>query len=178
MTVIAVKHRGKGIFDLAAGTQVTVGRRYKELTVEKSERGIKTNGKIFEYEGFILACAGKMAHAFLLQKYLKKEQPIMTNEDLIDWLVGFRKYLKKKTDKTYESIEIDIVIIGEGKCFFINEYVCPKQITEHYALGSGWAFALGALDKGATVKEAVQIASKHDLFCSGEITTSTNKKQK
>jgi len=38
-----------------------------------------------------------------------------------------------------------------------------------YAIGSGMDFAIGAMDMGASAKEAVQVASKRDIYTGGKI---------
>lgn len=44
------------------------------------------------------------------------------------------------------------------------------EITEdYYALGSGGQIALGALDSGASLSDAIQIAINRNAYCGGEI---------
>ena len=38
-----------------------------------------------------------------------------------------------------------------------------------YVIGSGWKFALGALESGASAKKAVEVASKYDPATGGDV---------
>jgi ATP-dependent protease HslVU (ClpYQ) peptidase subunit len=48
---------------------------------------------------------------------------------------------------------------------YIRELVCHT----FYAIGSGGDFAMGAMAAGASAKEAVKIAIKHDIYSGGRI---------
>lgn len=67
-------------------------------------------------------------------------------------------------------------LIVDGKAVYYGG-VCEETFwkmklttTTPYAIGSGGAYAIGAMDAGATAKEAVKVASR-DVFTGGRIRT-------
>lgn len=54
---------------------------------------------------------------------------------------------------------------------YYEDGVWRVEREKFYALGSGSAFALGAMDHGATAAEAVKIASKRDVSSGGKVRT-------
>lgn len=50
-------------------------------------------------------------------------------------------------------------------------YENPMRPEKYYALGSGYTYALAAMDFGKTAKEAIKYASTRDLYTGGKIRT-------
>lgn len=64
------------------------------------------------------------------------------------------------------------VMIENGKAYdvFKEKGVFKQAIIDYnYAMGSGWKFAVAAMDHGKTAKEAVQYAAKRDIYTGGRI---------
>lgn len=58
-----------------------------------------------------------------------------------------------------------LILTEKGDIFAFDDYGMWLRMDQPYAaIGSGAAFALGAMANGATPKEAVRIAMKHDAF--------------
>jgi len=68
-----------------------------------------------------------------------------------------------------------VVIDGTNTVQSYEETANPLELPTPYAIGSGRDVALGALDAGASPKEAVAIAIKRDVFTGGRIRTVTVK---
>lgn len=67
-----------------------------------------------------------------------------------------------------------ILVKNNNKGFFVdNDKGVLVPISPPYAIGSGGDFAKGAMDFGATAKEAVQIAKRNDPLTGGRIYTLT-----
>lgn len=61
-----------------------------------------------------------------------------------------------------------VVLTSHGE-IFTYESIYPMIITDpHYAIGSGAAIALAAMDCGHTPEEAIKIASKRDAYTGSE----------
>lgn len=60
---------------------------------------------------------------------------------------------------------LGLVLTAKGQIFMFDDYTKWLAVNEPYhAIGSGSDYALGAMALGATTKEAVKIASKHDSY--------------
>lgn len=139
MTTIAYKD---GI--VAADTQETFG-----------DRKIKSAGKIFRVpsgpnKGHVLCLTGA---SFVGQKLVEwytdpkgKEPPIVAADPDDD-----------------EALVEFLVITPDRRLFLFNETcaLVPFE-ADHYAVGSGGDYAIGAMDAGKSAIEAVKIACRHD----------------
>jgi len=70
------------------------------------------------------------------------------------------------------ELECFCLMIHKGKGYRItqegNRYL-TSELTYCDAIGSGWQFAMAAMDFGKSAKEAVQYASKRDIYTGGKI---------
>ena len=65
-----------------------------------------------------------------------------------------------------------IEVCGDGKIYcYDSTLVRLLHNPDYYAEGSGSSFALGAMAYGATAREAVKAAIKHDVYSGGRIQT-------
>lgn len=58
----------------------------------------------------------------------------------------------------------------DGKVEYINQACEPVVIDLPCAVGSGGAFAIGAMEAGFSPEEAVEVACKRDTYSGGKIT--------
>lgn len=98
-------------------------------------------------------------------------------EDLVavmDWLeTGGDEATKKNFGIAGRDVDVDVLCVDKkGKVTFYGHKLYPIEITSlFYVLGSGKELALGALEMGASAKEAVQIAAKYDTNSGGSVRT-------
>lgn len=82
----------------------------------------------------------------------------------LDVLNCFDEDWDGKIPKKYKQCEF-LVLTQDGKLFTFNSPLRWIEVKQpFYAIGSGSHIALGAMQAGATAVEAVQAASKHDLY--------------
>lgn len=62
-----------------------------------------------------------------------------------------------------------LVISSDGMTLFSSVMPYPTEIIPPFAMGSGERYAYGAMDSGASPKEAVLAAAKRDPYTGGEI---------
>lgn len=65
-----------------------------------------------------------------------------------------------------------VLVQTDGRVQYLDEELAPTYILDDYiTLGSGGAYARGALDAGATTAHAVEIASRYDSCTGGGVQT-------
>lgn len=67
-----------------------------------------------------------------------------------------------------EDEEFSCILLNTKlKIFTVDRYFCFEEVDEDYfAIGSGSDIALGAMDAGATAKQALKIVCKRDIYTS------------
>ena len=61
---------------------------------------------------------------------------------------------------------VRLVVVENGKVFYYEQEPEPQFIEDRFfAWGSGRDFAMGALAMGATAEQAVEIASRYNIYC-------------
>lgn len=108
------------------------------------EKKIKVNGVLFIFSG-IFGDIEQMVHLYFSKEYVK---PLGCNAIV------------------YDSDGLKLIGTDEEQYF---ENTIP--FNEYSALGSGSPYAYGAMDAGATAKQAVQIAAQRDVYTGGKIRT-------
>lgn len=88
-----------------------------------------------------------------------------------DWAMsGFPKIRKWPKEAEIEAIHIRL----DGTVWLIHHDLDPDKLEEeYYAIGSGGAYALGAMAKGATAVQAAKIAARFDSGTSEPIESET-----
>lgn len=77
---------------------------------------------------------------------------------IIEWLSTG----KKKKDKPTIKGDNDVLQIDGKTMILWDKHLVPIIVTQEvYTMGSGGAYAMGALSFGATFEEAMEIAAKH-----------------
>jgi ATP-dependent protease HslVU (ClpYQ) peptidase subunit len=168
MTVIACKV-SKGFIEIASDSQTTWGQN-KYPTRDKSDKHISANGKVFSVNGITVGCAGNCAHIGLFQNFCKTHSPKeMSSDSIIDWIIEFKDWVNDKTKIAFDEISLHGIIVKDGKAFTFFDHLESYEIKDFFAVGSGMFLAIGAMDSGADVTQAVKTAMKYDLFCGGTV---------
>jgi 20S proteasome alpha/beta subunit len=64
------------------------------------------------------------------------------------------------------------LVLSKNGLFWYDKWCRPnKVLDEFYAIGSGGAYAMGAMGMGATAEEAVRQAARWDCYTGGDIVT-------
>lgn len=140
MTTIAIDLRTMVI---AADTQNTdsAGTAYRCNKIERLK-----DGRFFLGSGHLLSI-GK-ARRWAEKKFAERYRP--------EWGEQFHERV--------DEFDFSCIVIGlDGTVILIDNELEPQHVTDEYlAIGSGAAYAVGAMDAGATVEEAVKIACRRD----------------
>lgn len=169
MTCIAVKIKEKHI-EIAGDSQATWGRN-KYPNPSYADKTLKAEGKIFQTNGMTIGCAGSVAHIGLLQIYCKTHKPKeMDRDSIIDWFIEFRDWVNIRAKIPATDISIHAILINDGRAFAFYDFMEVSEIKDFEAVGSGMFLAIGAMELGADVEKAIEVAIKYDLFCGGDIT--------
>lgn len=147
MTTIAYKD---GV--IAADSQLTIGD-VKLLSDDK----IKILNK-----DTIFAAAGDVTAIIQAEKYFA----------LPDWEEKFDarpNLLEKDKDGEYEWT-IDAILISKGRVFVVDRFLVPEPVRHPFiACGTGWKFALAAMQFGLSAPDAVKFASEFDINTNNRI---------
>lgn len=98
--------------------------------------------------------------------------PVNLFKPLIDWYIGgclLADIPKIPDDHHHHLFVFDHDI--EEPAWYANVQRCPypDSLSFPAAIGSGRKYALGAIEAGASLEEAVRVASKWDVYTGGEI---------
>ena len=107
--------------------------------------------KMFKIRGSIFGVCGNLEHAMQFIAWRRKpgDKPILI-------------------DSNFEALELT----AKGEILWWGSGLTAVPIEdEFYAVGTGAAYATGALEMGAKPVEAIQIAAKHDPSTSPEVQT-------
>ena len=104
--------------------------------------------KIHQIDGKLVGCCGTSTHA----------------RKFIEWMTHGTAFnlAYDKEEHTFEALVMD-----GGFLFYFDNELVPLTVDEpYYAIGSGAAYAIGAMDAGASPQRAVELALARDE-CSG-----------
>ena len=124
---------------------------YGDLQYTNGSYKFKGNGKVFKFKAHPLICESDYIAGFA-----------GSANDLID----VKHFFEDPESKPPRARELyGLVLTMEGKMYRFDNYKRWFELNEPYsAIGSGRDFAMGAMALGASPKEAIKIASKHDVF--------------
>ena len=165
MTVIAAKFsEDKKKIVIGSDSQTTRGGQ--KFTPEDSTQ---VKSKVLKLDNnYAIACAGLVSEISLFQRYCKRTKPKDATEDAIfDFMVDFKDWITNKNNKF--EFTSTYIIAYKGKLFNV---IYGYQVHEHldYATGgSGQQCVNVAFALNQDVKTGIEMAIKHDLYCSGEI---------
>lgn len=107
--------------------------------------------KIFSVNGKLVGFSGHVTHALKFIEWLKHGTPMNLAYD--------------KEDNTF-----DVLVMDGGFLYYYDKELTPITVNDPiYAIGSGAAYAIGAIDAGASPKRAVEIAVSRDDQSEGPI---------
>ena len=120
------------------------------ITSEKKEN--ISNPKIRKIKGMLVAGCGNLSSLLDFFTNLKNSSSLKEAVEISNWK------------------EIQVIVISNNKCYVIDDD-CSEflQVKGCYAIGSGGDFAKGAMDAGATARQAVRIAANNDPKTGGRI---------
>jgi ATP-dependent protease HslVU (ClpYQ) peptidase subunit len=165
MTTIAIKEDVDG-WSFAWDRQVTAGNRKEFYTLDKVFRNRWTFG---------VAGSVRAANVLNTMSIPARKAALSTFQYVVTVLVP--AISDKLADEN--ALEVDngeanasfsVLVEVDGDAFFIGGDFAVLPIIDYGAVGSGGDFALGALESGASLKKAVKIAAKLDLYSGYEIT--------
>lgn len=162
MTTIIAVQDVHGVH-FGADSLVTAGRKYNDPRMVKiSERG-----------AFLIAGSGESAACDIAQHIWEPPKILATDKkDLYHFIIAkvvpsLRESFKAQDYKweSSEETKFAFLIAVAGEVFEISEdWAVSLTSTGFYGIGSGSSLAIGALEAGATIEEALKIASKHDPY--------------
>ena len=135
---------------LAADSQATtddgVRTRYEKL--------VRLRSVVSPIRGeVLLACAGDVYPALLFRDWLETGAGPGLHDRGVDRLEDF-----------------EALIVHKSGLYTANRLCRIDRVLETFwAIGSGRAIALGAMERGATARQAVQAAAKWDAYTSGPV---------
>ena len=162
-TIVAVQYSDKVVF--GADSLVTSNRKYTHPKMTKiNQRG-----------AFIIAGAGESAACDIAQHLWKPPTPTASDKkDLYHFIISkvipsLKECFKENDYKWDKETEGDynfafLIAVG-GEVFDIaDDFAVTLSSSGFYGVGSGSSLAIGALEAGATLEKALEIASKHDPY--------------
>jgi ATP-dependent protease HslVU (ClpYQ) peptidase subunit len=164
-TILGIEH--KNGFVVAADSQTTDRERpFYHPDIKK----------IIEVGNYVIAGAGQSS---LIDIYQGGYSPVEMTEGFTGNIYQFitskfipelrqlhvdSGYVAKKTN------DFEFIVGYKNKLFYIaSDYSVLKSKDGFYAVGSGYAYGLGALATGINIKQAIKIASRFDVNTGGAI---------
>lgn len=89
----------------------------------------------------------------------------------MDWMESGGKLEDRKNYGLDKECDMECVAVDKkGRVFQYGSKCYPYTYKSQFlALGSGWAFAMGAMALGASASEAVKVAAKFDVATGGSV---------
>lgn len=90
----------------------------------------------------------------------------------IDWFASRENSLQERLSKLHGDDSFDVIIWDGKKLMCADAFMRLTECTEdYYAIGSGAAHAITAMDCGKSARQAVQMAMKRDINTGGRVVT-------
>lgn len=110
-----------------------------------SDNGLKSiTQKIFKINGCCIGFAGSYSEGLLFCEWYRD---------------------RRKRKPVLEDIEI-MVLTPKGVVFYDESLIAMRSENKFNAIGTGRDYAIGAYSAGASTRETVEIACKHDIYSS------------
>ncbi len=165
MTTIAIKEDDSG-WSFAWDRQVTRGSGKEFYTLDKVFRN-----------RWVFGVAGSVRIANIIQTMNIPARKTTQSAFLYMVTTLVPALSKKLSDEQAMEVEngeanagFRLLIDVDGSAFEVGPDFAILPIVGHAAIGSGGDFASGALESGSSLKRAVKIAAKLDLYSGYEIT--------
>ena len=138
--------------------------------------------KIFANNGAIYGVAGVALLANEL-RYADLPAPPEDTDDTDRWMTreltpALRAVIDQIPMKGNDEgdFELQIIVIANGRAYEIGGNTgWIRNTAGVYFIGSGGAYAAGAISAGASLQEALDIAAKHDPYTGYKITATTDR---
>ena len=108
--------------------------------------------KLYRRKGLIVGIAGNVSQAMVF----------------VDWLFDNRE---RKPGIEVEDDWSALVLSADGLMHWDISLRPTPIVDAFYAIGSGASLAMGAMEMGASARQAVRVACKRDPYCSGPVVT-------
>lgn len=165
-TIVALQGKNRVLF--GADSQVTSGsgriQRHKQMT------------KINQTGNYLIAGSGECAPCDIAQHIWKPPVPRGAEVNdiyrfmiakVVPSLKACFKEQEYKWDKDDDETKFHFLIALKGQVFELaDDMSISLDANGFYGVGSGSHFAIGALEAGATITEALKIAAKNDAYTS------------
>lgn len=169
-TIIGVQYLDRSV--LLADNQITdaSGKKYSHPDVVK----------VSQVGNFLVAGSGEVSpcdiiqHAWTPPRITAKDKSDLYHYMIATVMPSIRECLKKngynfdENNHENEGTRFNLLISIHGELFEIDDQLgITRSGDGKYAVGSGAAYALGALAVGASIQEAMDVAARLTAFTSG-----------
>lgn len=164
MTTIVAVENDKGVL-FASDSRITTGWQVNDGWVDKIVR----NGEItFAAAGF-LRTIQILAYAKLVVPPVTDDPKAIDRYVALELIPAITSAFKDSAAET--ALQYSVLLVSvRGRVYCVNgDGSYARNKNGFYAVGSGSEYALGALEAGATAKQAVKIASKYDTFTNKDV---------
>lgn len=166
MTTIVMVEKPDRV-DIAWDSKVSSGYSHEELEQEK----------VFEASGITYGVAGAVRVANILEGLDVKPPQGVEGKGVDAWvsrvLIPRMQNACRATDPEGQFyVHANILAVVNKRVYSIgDDFSRVRNTSGIYAIGSGSVYAKGALEAGASVKKAVQVASNNDVYTGHGIKT-------
>lgn len=132
--------------------------------------------KITERNGYFIGVAGDVALCNIINHIWSPPKPTLKDKDLYKFVVTKVVPSLKAlvTPDKKDDMSFNVLLMVKGRLFEIDEdFATTVRKDGIYGIGSGGDYAMGALDTGASLEDAILTASKFDPKTGGLIRTFT-----
>lgn len=128
--------------------------------------------KVIKGQDFLVGLCGSATLITFLHMF-SKNHPIGDGEEaaVIDWIVEFLEFIKKKTGSWHNTKNSDQLIIAHKSGLYTIENWAPIKVKDWHAIGSGFEYAESAFYLGHNTEKAVEVANNFCFGCGGDIET-------
>ena len=169
MTTVAVKAVTEG-WEWAWDSQVTFGNMRQPLTGGNSFSKVftveTTTGQVIKFGG---AGSLRLLNAMVHMKLAAFDEGDVDSYVVQTLVPAVNNLMADSGDMNITTTEFDLMVELDGRAFIMGGDMTVFPINDFFAVGSGSEFALGAMEFGASAREAVAIAAKYDIFTGGVI---------
>jgi len=129
--------------------------------------------KVVEVNGYVMAGAGNSRCCDVILFGWKP--PVYDGTEPYTFMVSkFIPEMRKQHEDAGITLKEDedfVFLVGfDGRVFHVaGNYAVLETNTGLYGIGTGAAYALGALAQGATIQEAMKVAKKFDINTGGRV---------
>ena len=129
---------------------------------------IATDGKTMAADGFLVSASDKIIARRSRKIHRVGESIIGTCGDAFS-KKEILKFFRNGKDKPTLPDDFTGLLVRSGRAYRFNHKLELKPVDLPAAIGTRDEYAIGAMNRGATPREAIKIASKYDVFTGGRI---------